>query len=108
MVEPSVVKKTKTRTRVHDEGGGISHEEAEGQRARNKGGRIRRDHERRRGQTVAPGAGPAKGRAKRAEQGGHHRRAKVLFLLKIVSSLLFFSILQMVSHVFMADVGHSG
>ena len=52
---------------------------------------------------VAPGAGPAKGRAKRAEQGGHHRRAKVLFLLKIVSSLLFFSILQMVSHVFMAD-----
>ena len=52
--------------------------------------------------------GPAKGRAKRAEQGGHHRRAKVLFLLKIVSSLLFFSILQMVSHVFMADVGHSG
>ena len=42
------------------------------------------------------------------EQGGHHRRAKVLFLLKIVSSLLFFSILQVVSHVFMADVGHSG
>ena len=57
---------------------------------------------------VAPGAGPAKGRAKRAGQGGHHGRAKVLFLLKIVSSLLFFSILQMVSHVFMADVGHSG
>ena len=57
---------------------------------------------------VAPGAGPAKGRAKRAEQGGHHRRAEVLFLLKIVSSLLFFSVLQMVSHVFMADVGHSG
>ena len=57
---------------------------------------------------VAPGAGPAKGRAKRGEQGGHHRRAKVLFLLKIVSSLLFFSILQMVSHVFMADGEHSG
>ena len=58
---------------------------------------------------VAPGAGPAKGRTKRVEeQGGHHRRAKVLFLLKIVSSLLFFSILQMVSHVLMADVGHSG
>ena len=36
MVEPSIVKKTKTRTtRVHDEGGGISHEdEAEGQRTR--------------------------------------------------------------------------
>ena len=33
--------KTKTRTRVHDEGGGISHEEAEGQRARNKDERIR-------------------------------------------------------------------
>ena len=51
---------------------------------------------------VAPGAGPAKGRAKGAEQGegGHHRRAEVLFLLKIVSSLLFFPILQMVSHVF--------
>ena len=65
-------------------------------------------HGRRRGRTVAPGAGPAKGRAKRAEQGGHHRRAKVLFLLKMMSSLLFFSILQMVSHVFMADVGHSG
>ena len=32
------------------------------------------DHGRRRGWTVAPGAGPAKGRAKRAEQ-GHHRRA---------------------------------
>ena len=43
------------------------------------------------------------------EQGGHRRRAKkVLFLPKVVSSLLFFSILQMVSHVFMADVGHSG
>ena len=42
MVEPSIVKKTKTRTRVHDEGGGgISHEEAEGQRARNKDERIR-------------------------------------------------------------------
>ena len=27
--------------RVHDEGGGISHEEAEGQRARNKDERIR-------------------------------------------------------------------
>ena len=66
------------------------------------------DHGRRRGRTVAPGAGLAKGRAKRAEQGGHHRRAEVLFLLKIVSSLLFFSILQMVSHVFMTDVGHSG
>ena len=35
-------------------------------------------------------------------------RAEVLFLLKTVSNLLFFSILQMVSHVFMADVGHSG
>ena len=57
---------------------------------------------------MAPGAGPAKGRAKRAEQGGHHRRAEVLFLLKIMSSLLFFPILQMVSHVFIADVGHSG
>ena len=34
-------KKTKTRTRVHDEGGGISHEEAEGQRTRNKDERIR-------------------------------------------------------------------
>ena len=45
---------------------------------------------------------------KSEEQGGHHRRAKVLFLLKIVSSLLFFSILQMDSLVFMADVGHSG
>ena len=33
---------------------------------------------------------------------------RVFFLLKIVSSLLFFSILHMVSHVFMADVGHSG
>ena len=108
MVEPSIVKKTKTRTRVHDEGG-ISHEEAEGQMARNKDVREDTwDHGRRRGRTVAPGAGPAKGRAKRAEQGGHHRRAKVLFLLKIVSTLLFFSILQMVSHVFMADVGHSG
>ena len=32
-------------------------------------------HGRRRGWTVAPGAGPAKGRAKRAEQ-GHHRRAE--------------------------------
>ena len=41
MVEPSIVKKTKTRTRVHDEGGGISHEESEGQRARNKDERIR-------------------------------------------------------------------
>ena len=41
MVEPSIVKKTKTRTRVHDEGGGISPEEAEGQRARNKYERIR-------------------------------------------------------------------
>ena len=40
MVEPSIVKKTKTRTRVHDEGGGISHEEAEGQRT-NKDERIR-------------------------------------------------------------------
>ena len=37
-----------------------------------------------------------------------YQRVKVLFLLKIVSSLLFFSILQMVSHVFMADVGYSG
>ena len=35
------MKKTKTRTRVHNEGGGISHEEAEGQRARSKGERIR-------------------------------------------------------------------
>ena len=41
MVEPSIVKKTKTRTRVHNEGGGISHEEAEGQRARNEDERIR-------------------------------------------------------------------
>ena len=41
MVESSIVKKTKTRTRVHDEGGGMSHEEAEGQMARNKDGRIR-------------------------------------------------------------------
>ena len=41
MVEPSIVKKTKTRTRVHDEGGGISYEEAEAQRARNKDERIR-------------------------------------------------------------------
>ena len=32
MVEPSIVKKTRTRTRVHDEGGGISHEEAEEQK----------------------------------------------------------------------------
>ena len=38
MVEPSIVKKTKTRTRVHDEG---SHKEAERQRTRNKGERIR-------------------------------------------------------------------
>ena len=30
-----------TRARVHDEGGGISHEEAEGQRARNRDERIR-------------------------------------------------------------------
>ena len=41
MVEPSIVKKTKTRTRVHNEGGGISHEEVEGQRTRNKNERIR-------------------------------------------------------------------
>ena len=41
MVEPSIVKKTKTKTRVHDEGGGISHEEGEEQRARNKDERIR-------------------------------------------------------------------
>ena len=41
MVEPSIVKKTKTRTRVHDEGGGISHEEAGGRMARNKDERIR-------------------------------------------------------------------
>ena len=42
VVEPSIVKKTKkTRTRVHDEGGGISPEEAEGQRTRNKDERIR-------------------------------------------------------------------
>ena len=33
---------------------------------------------------------------------------RIIFQLKIKSSLLFFSILQMVSHVFMADVGHSG
>ena len=51
---------------------------------------------------------PRERKAKIGEQGGHQRRAEVLFLLKIVSSLLFFSILQMVSHVFMADVGHSG
>ena len=42
MVESSVVKTTKTRTRVHDEGGGISHEEAEGQRTMNKDDRILR------------------------------------------------------------------
>ena len=41
MVEPSIVKKTKTRTRVHDERGGISHEEAERRRSRNKDERIR-------------------------------------------------------------------
>ena len=41
MVEPSIVKKANTRTRVHDEGGGISHEEGEGQRTRNKGERVR-------------------------------------------------------------------
>ena len=41
MVEPSIVKKTKIRTRVYNEGGGISHEAAEGQRARNKDERIR-------------------------------------------------------------------
>ena len=41
VVDPSIVKKTKTRIRVHDEGGGISHEEAEGQRTRNKDERIR-------------------------------------------------------------------
>ena len=41
MVEPSIVKKTKTRTRVHDEGGAISHEEADGQRTRNKDEMIR-------------------------------------------------------------------
>ena len=41
MVEPSIVKKPETRARVHDEGGGISHEEAEGQRARSKDERIR-------------------------------------------------------------------
>ena len=35
------MKKTKTRTRVHDEGGGISHEVEEGQRTRNKDERIR-------------------------------------------------------------------
>ena len=41
MVESSILKKTKTRTRVHGEGGGMSHEEAEGQMARNKDERIR-------------------------------------------------------------------
>ena len=41
MVEPSIVKKTTIRTRVHGEGGGISHEEAEGQRTRNKDERMR-------------------------------------------------------------------
>ena len=41
MVESSIVKRTKTRTRVHNEGGGISHEEAEGQRTRNENRRIR-------------------------------------------------------------------
>ena len=35
------MKKTKTRTRMHNEGGGTSHEEAEGQRTRNKDERIR-------------------------------------------------------------------
>ena len=59
---------------MHDEGGGISHEEAEGQRTRNKDERIRGTMDAG-GWTVAPGAGPAKGRAKRAEQ-GHHRRAE--------------------------------
>ena len=105
MVEPLIVTKTKTRTRVHDEGGGILHEEAEGQRTRRE---DTWDHGPRRGRTVASGAGPAKGRAKRAEQGGHHQRTEVLFLLKIVSSLFKENKLQMVSHVFMADVGHSG
>ena len=36
MVEPSIVKKQRP-----EEGGGISHEEAEGQRTRNKNERIR-------------------------------------------------------------------
>ena len=40
MVEPSIVKQIKTRTRVHDEGGCISHEEAKRQRTRNKDERI--------------------------------------------------------------------
>ena len=41
VVEPSIVKNTKTRTRVHDEGGDISYEEAEGQRTKNKDERVR-------------------------------------------------------------------
>ena len=41
MVEPSTVTKTKTRTRVHDEGGGLSHEEAERQMTTNKDESIR-------------------------------------------------------------------
>ena len=61
---------------MHDEGGGISHEEAEGQRTRNKDETIRGTMDAGEdGRYVAPGAGPAKGRAKRAEQ-GHHRRAE--------------------------------
>ena len=40
MVEPWIVEKTKTRTRVHDEGGGISHEGSKGRRSRNKDERI--------------------------------------------------------------------
>ena len=40
MVEPSIVKKQRPEPGC-DEGGGISHEEAEGQRTRNKDERIR-------------------------------------------------------------------
>ena len=108
MVEPSIVKKTKTRTRVHDEGGGISHEEAEGKgpgtntrgyvgpwtQARTDGSVCSRPRERK----------SEESRARRASStsGGSFSTDNCA-----VSSL-FFSILQMISHVFMADVGHSG
>ena len=75
MVEPSVMKKQRP------EPGCMTKEEVYIAR-RSRGAKDyeqRRedtwDHGRRRGWTVAPGAGPAKGRAKRAEQ-GHHRRAE--------------------------------
>ena len=37
MVEPSIVKKQRPEPGVHDEGGGVSHEEAEGQRTMDAG-----------------------------------------------------------------------